>query len=89
MNDAAATDTKGNMVYSSSAGVEDQIASPRTGRTNLFANRGLFPGSTRQADAKLLKDRHRESRTIGSVSQTGTAVYIRIANKLQSIGGNR
>ena len=76
------------MIYPSAAGIENQIAGSRAGDADLFAHPGLLSGSTGQTDAKFLKYRHGKSGTVCAVSQAGAAIYIRVADKLQTVGSD-
>ncbi len=88
VDNPAAADADGYVVDVAVFRVEDQISGSCARYADLFTHASLFARCTGKADSELTEDGLRESRTVRTVCQARTAIYIRIADKLQCVRGD-
>lgn len=89
VNNSSAANADCHMVNVTVSRIENQVAGSCIRYVNLFADTGLLARSSRKVDAEFAEYGLCKSRAVGTMSQTGTAVNVRISYKLQSVGSNR
>lgn len=88
MHDPAAANADRHVVYTTIFRIKDKISRSCTGYADLLSYTGLGTRCSRQTNSKFTEYCLSETRTVCTVGQAGTAIYIRISYKLQGIGSD-
>ncbi len=88
MHDSAAANADRHVVYTTIFRIKDKISRSCTGYADLLSYTGLGTRCSRQTNSKFTEYCLGETRTVCTMGQAGTAIYIRISYKLQGIGSD-